>query len=274
MNAPANTPATVMPKIIAHILLPILMLVALYYLYKFLFSSNGMEGKTLINGIRIANPEVGNPYITLSNEMPYIYEGGEYTINGWVYINDYSVRRTYNKPIFTIGGQGCLTMAAFLGPVKNTLHIRVTTDTQTSPLKSTNWENLFGKAQTGSDLLSASQPCDIDTIEMQKWVQVTIVLNNKICDVYIDGKLARSCILPSFFKVDRNNLTFRVSEYGGFGGYVSNISAYNYALNPEQIWRLYMSGPGPQYGLLDYLKSLFDPKALGSLDFPKMNTAQ
>jgi len=48
-------------------------------------------------------------------------------------------------------------------------------------------------------------------------------------------------------------------------------TAYNYALNPDEIWRLYMSGPGPQYGAMDWLKSLFDPKAIGSLEYPKMN---
>jgi hypothetical protein len=269
MNAEANTSVLSQSKTIAQILLPILMLVALYYLYKFLFSSNDMEGKTLINGIRRADPE--QSYITLSNDMPYIYEGGEYTINGWIYINDYSVRRSYNKPIFTIGGPNYLTLAVFLGPFKNSLHVRVTTDVQTSSLKKENWSNMFETVQSGSDILSSSQPCDIDSVEMQKWVQVTVVLNNKICDVYIDGKLARSCVLPSFFKVERTNFTFRTSEYGGFGGYVSNVGAYNYALNPEQIWRLYMDGPGPKYDLLDYLKSLFDPNALGSLDFPKMN---
>ena len=56
-----------------------------------------------------------------------------------------------------------------------------------------------------------------------------------------------------------------------FGGFVSNVSAYNYALNPEQIWRLYMAGPGAQYGFLDYLKSLFDPKAAAAFDYPKQN---
>jgi hypothetical protein len=32
-----------------------------------------------------------------------------------------------------------------------------------------------------------------------------------------------------------------------------------------------MSGPRTPYDLLDYFKSLFDPKALGAMDYPKQN---
>lgn len=274
-------------QIIGKIVFPILALVALYYLYQFLFGTTGLEGKTVINGIRDARPDA--PYITLANSLPAIYEGGEYTLNGWIYINDYSIRRGLNKHVFSIGGSSFLTLAVFLGPYKNSLNVRVHTkitppgatavgaSANPSPSDSAedlsirNLNNIFQTVQQDSGLLGLNRPCDIPSVDMQKWIQITVVLNNKTCDVYMDGKLARSCILPSFFKVDKSNLSLRVCEYNGFGGFVSNVSTYNYALNPEQVWRLYMGGPGPQYGFLDYLKSLFDPKALGSLDYPKQN---
>jgi hypothetical protein len=263
----------------------ILVLVALYYLYQFLFSSNGLSGTTVINGIRDGRPD--QPYITLANALPAIYEGGEYSVNAWIYINDYSIRRGLNKHVLSIGGSNFLTLAIYLGSYKNTLHVRVQTrvpaagvaQASTAPSQSDgtadlsvqNLNNIFTTIQQDGGLLSDNRPCDVQGIDMQKWVQVTVTLNNKVCDVYLDGKLARSCILPSFYKVDKNNLTLRVSEYNGFGGFVSNVSAYNYALNPEQIWRLFMSGPSLSYSLLDYLKSLFDPKAIGALDYPKQN---
>jgi hypothetical protein len=209
-------------------------------------------------------------------------------LNGWIYINDYSVKRGLNKHVFSLGGSTFLTVAVFLGPYKNSLAVRVHTKqgsaspsaagaapaapgTASDDLSIINITPMFTTPQIESSLVSGSRPCDIPSIDMQKWVQVTIALNNKTCDVYVDGKLARSCILPAFYKVDKSNLTLNVADFGGFGGFISNVSAYNYALNPEQIWRLYMSGPGPQYGLLDYFKSLFDPKAVSSLDFPKKN---
>ena len=271
-------------SMISKLVFPVLALVALYYLYKFLFSANGMEGKTVINGIKDANPD--KPYITLGDQLPAIYEGGEYTLNTWIYINDYSINRGRNKHVISIGGSSFLTLAVFLGPYKNSLNVRVHTKAggagTVAPaaqgptsgevdLSVSNLNSMFQQLQQDTSLISSSRPCDISSVDLQKWIQVTVVLNNKTCDVYMDGKLARSCILPSFYKVDKSNLTLRVGEYGGFGGFVSNVSAYNYALNPEQIWRLYMSGPGPQYGLGDYLKSLFDPTALGAFEYPKKN---
>lgn len=263
---------------------PILALVALYYLYKWLFGPNGMEGKQVISSIKDARPD--KPYITTASDLPAIYEGGEYSINGWIYINDYSIRRGLNKHVFSIGGSSFLTLAVFLGPYKSSLSVRVSTRTSGSvataaaspnPLDASedlslkNIGTMFTSVQSESSLLTGSRPCDIPSIDMQKWVQVSICLNGKTVDVYIDGKLARSCILPLDYKVDKSNLALRICEYNGFGGFVSNVSAYNYALNPEQVWRLYMAGPGAQYGIMDYIKSLFDPKAMGALDYPKQN---
>jgi hypothetical protein len=259
--------------IVVKVIFTILALVALYYLYKFLFTSSGLEGRTVITSIKPANPDTDSSYKFLGDSIPAIYEGGEFTINGWIYINDYSIRRGNNKHVFSLGGANFLTLAVYLGPYKNSLQVRVTTEDQAataSPLKASALSSIFNTSITDSSLTDSSKPCDIQSIDLQKWVQVTVALNNKICDVYIDGKLARSCILPSFYRVDRTNLKFAACEFGGFGGFVSNTSLYNYALNPEQVWKLYMAGPGPQYGFLDYLKSLFDPKALGALEYPKM----
>lgn len=273
---------------VGQLVFAILALVALYYLYQFLFGQSGLEGTTVLNGIKDANPSTA--YITPGDQLPALYEGGEYSLNGWIYINDYSVRRGLNKHVFSIGGSSFLTVAVFLGPYKNSLAVRVhtrqssttassaapagpaTAATTSDDLTITNITPLFQTPQMENSLVSGNRLCDIPSIDMQKWVQITITLNNKTCDVYVDGKLARSCILPAFYKVDRSNLKLNIADFGGFGGFISNVSAYNYALNPEQIWRLYMSGPGPQYGLLDYFKSLFDPKAVSSLDFPKKNS--
>ena len=263
----------------------ILALVGLYYLYQYVFGSNGMEGKTILTAIKPANPD--KSYVTFADALPAIYEGGEFSVNTWIYINDYSINRGRNKAVVLLGGSSFSTLAVFLGPYKNSLNVRVHTKNGTAvptgnvaagpagdssdDLSKTTLTSLFSNTQLDSSLTSTSRPCDIPAVDMQRWIQVTVCLNNKTCDVYLDGKLARSCVLPSFYKVDKSNLALTLGDYGGFGGFISNTSAYNYALNPEQVWRLYMAGPGPQYSITDYIKSLFDPKSVGALDFPKQN---
>ena len=106
-------------------------------------------------------------------------------------------------------------------------------------------------------------------LDLQKWVLVNVVSNGTTIDVYLDGKLGRSCILPGNIKIDINKATtLKLFMHAGFGGYVSNLSLHEYALNPEQIWRYYMAGPGPSYTPWQYIQSLFDPKAIGSFSYP------
>lgn len=285
MNAGQNT---LLPGggAVSKVVFTILVLVALYYLYGFLFSPAGLEGKTVLNTITVAAPTA--PIVVVGQNLPALYEGGEFSVNTWIYLTDYSVSRGRNKHVLSIGGSSFSTLAVFLGPYKSNLSVRVhtrsgtgssiavggpsaTPNDQSDSLSSEAMKSLFSALQTDSNLLDVARPCDVPSLELQKWLQLTICLNNKTCDVYLDGKLARSCVLPAFYKVDRTNLAMSLCNYGGFGGYISNTSVYNYALNPEQTWKLYMAGPGPQYGFVDWIKSLFDPKSASSLDFPKMN---
>jgi hypothetical protein len=271
--------------VLGKVVFVILALVALYYLYQYLFGPSGLEGKVVLDGINPANPSTA--YTTSIDNLPAIYEGGEYSVNTWIYINDYSVNRGMNKCVLTLGGRTFLTLAVYLGAYKNTLNVRVHTKNNTpgsitpagnapSPtsgiandLSTAALNSMFGNMQSDGSLLTNLQPCDIPSVDMQKWVQVTVCLNNKTCDVYLDGKLARSCVLSSFFKVDRTNLALNIADYSGFGGYVSNVSAYNYSLNPEQVWQLYMSGPGKNYTLMGYLTAMFTPSF--SVGYPKQN---
>jgi hypothetical protein len=273
--------------VIGQLVFTILALVALYYLYQWLFGPGGLEGKTVLNGIYSGAAET--PYVILKNDFPTIQSGGEYTINLWVYVTDYSYRQGNNKHILTLGGDSKATLLVFLGRYKNSLSVRVDSNNSgptgtssiaaarpspdsTDSLTKEAVDQLLTSIVPDSDALNPTRPCDIGDFNLQKWVQVTVALNNKTVDVYIDGKLARSCINNGYYSVDDNNLRLTLADKKGFAGYISNVSAYNYALNPEQVWRLYMTGPGPQYSIWEYVKSLFDPStSLGNFDYPKLN---
>lgn len=288
MQANTSSNASMVSKVI----FVLVMLVGLYYLYQFLYGSSAMVGTVVLNAISVANPSA--PYITPSAPtttssssssaptVPAIYEGGEFSINTWLYINDYSINRGQNKHVLELGGTSFSTLLLFLGPYKNSLSVRVQTSTPGNSresnssgsavdLKASSVASMFRSLQSGSSLLDPNTPCDISSIDMQKWVQATIVLNNKTCDVYIDGKLARSCVLPSFFRVDKSSFQLTQCNYNGFGGFVSSTSVYNYSLNPEQVWRLYMTGPGPQYTFSQYVASLFNPSSQLTFGYPKQN---
>jgi hypothetical protein len=100
--------------------------------------------------------------------------------------------------------------------------------------------------------------CDIPEIDLQRWTMVTVVLSGKTIDVYIDGKLLRSCVTASYFKVDPTaDVQLKIAERGGFDGYIGHTTVGSYVMNPDEIYKTYMSGPtGAGLDLFSWLASL------------------
>jgi hypothetical protein len=86
------------------------------------------------------------------------------------------------------------------------------------------------------DLLDVQPGCDIE-IDLQRWTQVTVVINGRTCDVYMDGKLARSCVLPHLLQGGSYRSLSEVNgnqQYRLRNGYVSQVKkSFNYALTPN-----------------------------------------
>jgi hypothetical protein len=262
----------------------------LYTLYNYLFTTT-RKGAVLLSDISSAKVTLPGYITILAKDFPRILQGGEYTVSIWIYINDWSYRSNHYKDILTIGSTGTgdndfKSLAIYLGAQTNTLHVRVNTESETisasesetvtatdSRMSVPTFNTHMNQTVTSPNgPLEPPQICDVPSIELQRWILVTVALNNRTCDVYVDGKLARSCVLPGVYKITgSNNYEMRLGEYGGFGGYISNLSAYDYALNPEEVWKLYMAGPTGRVGFMTWLTSFFKPSDLETQFYPKMN---
>jgi hypothetical protein len=60
-------------------------------------------------------------------------------------------------------------------------------------------------------------------------------------DIYIDGKLVRTCLLPGVASVN-NNANIYVTPAGGFDGWTSKLEYYPNSLNPQEVWNIYTKG--------------------------------
>lgn len=242
--------------------------VALYYLYQFLFTSNGMATTSLITTSIAGNTEMKD---LLPISPPY--EGGEYSVSFWMYITAFKDLIGKNKHILEIQGTNKSMMVVGLGSISNKLLVRVNTapgdSSASDPLSKGNIPNLFKANVYNSGLTENLELCDLPEVELQKWVSVAVVLSGKTCDVYMDGKLTRSCVLPNFYRVDPTGVKMKLLDYGGFEGYLGDVSTYNYALNPDQIYRMYMTGPTDnQSSFLSWIQNIFDVKGQLSIRYP------
>lgn len=284
IEAHIHSMESITPHAVGIVIFVILAAVALYYLYQFLYGTSTLTTTTLVSGPTIANTGTTGATTFISTNMPALYEGGDYTINFWLYVNDFNVRRDLNKHVLSIGGlaaTGFDTIRIYLGAFRNSLSVRVNSQDATSgasptgPTQSTaltrgNYAATFSSIPPGLDADSLV-PCDLSEIDLQKWINISVVLSGRTVDTYLQGKLARSCVLPSFFKVDPAGYQLTLLDYGGFGGYISNVTLYGSALNPSNIYQIYMSGPASSQSFLGWVESLFSPTSLSALQYPQMN---
>jgi Concanavalin A-like lectin/glucanases superfamily len=111
-----------------------------------------------------------------------------------------------------------------------------------------------GSTYTGNDR------CDIvNGIEYQRWVLVSTVANGRTLDVYIDGKLARSCVYKAGYLGGNGTATgyLGLDNDDKLKGYFSFVNYYQYALSPEEVWGTYQAGPSGPFSLSNWLSSYF-----------------
>jgi hypothetical protein len=274
-NAPLSIVAT-----IARILIFFIGLYLLYVIYNWLFNSSTTTSYKLIDGVMIAN-NVGTPPTIAKKDAPFLVPGGSFSVSGWVYVSDFhGANNNQRKNILSIlNPDGSVALVAYLGMFTNTLHVRAFRPDEecaageSNVMDSNYYNTLFGGGINSSITDDPNSVCDIANFNLQKWVLVTIVHDAKTLDIYLDGKLARSCILPESPKVNPTGYTIKVADKNGFNGFISNMQAFDYNLNPEQVWRIYMNGPGGALSLWDYIAGLFNPSSVGTLTYPKYPSA-
>ena len=75
---------------------------------------------------------------------------------------------------------------------------------------------------------------------LQKWVYITVVVDNTITDIYLDGKLVKSVQIDQFYPDKTSDLHFGY----GYDAYISNFQRWSTPLDPQTVWSTYLAGNG------------------------------
>jgi hypothetical protein len=187
-----------------------------------------------------------------------VREGGDFAFSTWIYVNSYSgVNGTKGKPIFVIKDDGVTSNYLLVGalyPTTNQMLIRAYTGASTPTPDMTSIANFNTNMGNASNFPSDNTVCDIQNVDIQRWVNITVAVSGRIMDIYMDGKLSRSCILPNFIKASTSG-TQRIlmAQNSGFAGSFSRIRFFNYSPTPDQIYANYQAGPYKGKGFFEYL---------------------
>lgn len=283
MNSAVGAMTTGPGRIIMMLAGIVILCVCLYYLYKYINgdadkadmvvfsnSTGGLPGQAAAATEFKITPASGSGRTAVAGtaQIPAIYKGGEYSVSVWIYIANWGTNATKNKTFLTLDGGGGQfnTLQMYMGASTNKMGIRVSTQT-------TNSKNpKLSQNATIQDALNAGQASpysdgeqdflqgDLQSVDLQKWVHVCVVLSGHRLDVYMDGKLTRSAVLNSMFDVDGTGATYRMRVGGpnGFGGLIGQINAANFAYTPDRVWALYNNGPQDTSIWTQFL-TYFDP---------------
>ena len=237
-------------------------MLVLYLIYAFLFSGADNE-LTLLDQDTVANP--GTPYVftlPLKNEKLRVKQGGVYTISFWMYITSWDFRSGLAKSVLQISDSGISTndlLTTVLYPNEAKLMVRVYNDGQSNGPDYTSVGEAAKLFSGGGNLdmftPSGQMPqCDLTEIDLQRWINITVSVNGRIVDVYYDGKLARSCVLPGVpLASAAGTQAITIGRAGGFMGRISGVQFFGYPLTPDRIYAIYQIGPVLSPSFMSYL---------------------
>jgi hypothetical protein len=82
---------------------------------------------------------------------------------------------------------------------------------------------------------------------LQKWVCIMVSFDNKVVDLYIDGKLVRSQQLENSPKATDKNHVIKFPPGGANKGYLAKFERLTSPMDPATAWNKYMEGNGGNY---------------------------
>ena len=157
-----------------------------------------------------------------------------FTYSMWFYIEDWNYRYGEPKVIFGRMTSGTGTKepcpSVVLGPIQNNIMVSLAV-----------YPGLDEAPEDGSNYIVHN--CPIANVPIQRWVNVLISTYGRTLDVYIDGKLVRTCVLPGVAKIDSNSPVY-VTPNGGFSGWTSTFQYWPESCEPQKAWNIYKQGYG------------------------------
>jgi hypothetical protein len=171
----------------------------------------------------------------------------------WFYINDWNYR--YGEPKVLFGRMGAISdpsggaipgvggidpcPTVVLGSTQNDLMVAL------GCFPGVNNESQAVDAISNSSN-TVVHNCKIQNIPIQKWLNLIISVYGRSLDVYMDGKLVKTCLLPGIANVNKNSDVY-LTPGGGFSGWTAKFKYWASATDPQKAWNIYEEGYGASW---------------------------
>ena len=211
-------------NIILFVIISVLLFIVIRYITK---DVNTLTG--LISGQTMQKIEPDNLASSSSSGNT-----SNFTYSIWFFVDDWNYRYGEPKVIFgrmTTGtGQKEPCPSVALGPVQNNIIVSLAV-----------YPGLDEVPEDGTNYIVHT--CGIANVPIQRWCNLFVSVYGRTLDLYLDGKLVRTCVLPGVAKIDSSAPVY-ITPMGGFSGWTSRFQYWPDASNPQKAWDIYRAGYG------------------------------
>ena len=210
------------------IVLGILIVLVAYYVYLIYFTEPVVI--KLIN-LSQSNTAVASSYIKTPNSVKYSYYA-------WIYISTYPTTNLNSgdfTPLMSYQNKSKNHQFVLYLTSPTTLNCGIGSNTANSTITGPN-----NTARPGSDMNTI---VITNNVPIQKWIYVVVSTDGIYADIYLDGKLVVSKVLPR--KVNGGLDVESTIVFGtGQDVYLANLTRVPYQVDPQTVWTNYMKGNG------------------------------
>jgi len=171
---------------------------------------------------------------TISGKKLKGSNSSNFTFSVWFNVDDWSVNYGKVKKLLQVQCQKIIPLEIDLGAESNDINI------------TTQCFGSAGAATGGLGLAASTQShaCNVQNFPLQKWVNLIVSAYGRTLDVYIDGKLVKTCVLPG--AVAMHNISNIILTDGKpcFKGMTADLTYWSTASNPQQAYNIYAAGFG------------------------------
>jgi hypothetical protein len=219
----------------------ILLLYLGYLFFNYIQKWNGQPGianpfstGTAGSGDKTPAPVDGKKKTTIPSGDAPATGGSDWGMQYWMYISDWNYKFGTEKEIVKRVDPTNPSVTApriYLSAAENTLNVRVSVFPT---------DGSAGAASPGAGTTGDSFLCSVENVPLQSWFAVSVTCFQRNMDIYINGRLVKSCVLPGVPKPAVGDII--LNDNGGFSGSICNLNWYNAMLAPEDAKAFHAKG--------------------------------
>jgi hypothetical protein len=212
-------------------------------IYNYFRRRQGLSEVTVFSdkssGDKLPSPTDGKARTVIPAAEVPVGAGTDYGLQFWMFIKDWDYKFSQEKQVLKriqATNANETSPKITLDPTDNTLRVTVAIYP--------NSQSAGAASTTTTSSTGDSFSCTVENVPLQSWFSVSVTVFQRNLEIYINGRLVKSCVLPGIPKPVVGDIV--LGDNGGFSGSLCNLKSYGSMLGPEDAQAFFAAGTNCQ----------------------------